>query len=198
MLLRKVTSEQLARELSEYPKKMRASVSRAVLESLVLLENHHKTEEINRGGSGHGRAVAGKFTSRTGDLVRSYRHYWKTGDLSGWYGSSSKYSKKVEEGGEIRPKNAKFLTIPIHKDAKYGVGGGKRAGDFKDLFFIQSLKGQPMLVRDKGLKGFEPIFLLRRMVKLDPRPTIERTEKKNRNKIHGKIADAALSPFKGK
>jgi hypothetical protein len=196
MLLRKVTSEQLARELSEYPKKMRASVSRAVLESLVLLENHHKTEEINRGGSGHGRAVAGKFTTRTGALVRSYRHYWKTGDLSGWYGSSNKYSHVIEKGGTIRPKNAKFLTIPIHKDAKYGVGGGKRAGDF-DLFPFRSQKGNLLLAK-RGASGIVPMFLLKKSVKIDPRPTIERTEKKNRNKIHGKIADAALNPFKGK
>jgi hypothetical protein len=197
MLLRKVTSEQLARELSEYPKKMRASVSRAVLESLVLLENHHKTEEINRGGSGHGRAVAGKFTSRTGDLVRSYRHYWKTGDLSGWYGSSSKYSKKVEEGGTIKSSRpGGYLTIPINRKAKYGVGGGKRAGDF-DLFPFKSKKGN-LLLAERGASGIVPMFLLKKSVKLDPRPTIERTEKKNRNKIHGKIADAALNPFKGK
>lgn len=56
--------------------------------------------------------------------------------------SESAQARILELGGTIYPKNAKFLTVPISDEAK----AAGRAGNMSNLAYVQSLKGQPMLV----------------------------------------------------
>lgn len=75
-----------------------------------------------------------------------------------------------EFGGEIRPKKAKALTIPITSEAK-----GKRASGFemggRELFTLKS--DNPDTVGILGYaddSGFKPLFVLRTRVRQNPEP----------------------------
>jgi len=76
-------------------------------------------------------------------------------------------------GGVIKPKRAKFLTIPLDKS----VTKGQRAWEFanggknkKDLFVIRS-GGKLLLGYSKGKRqGFVPVFLLARSSTQKPDP----------------------------
>ena len=77
---------------------------------------------------------------------------------------SIRYARIQEEGGTVRPRRAKFLTIPLDP-AKYpsGVSRFKTARDAPNLTLAVSAAGQYMLVnKDTG----EPWYLLRRRVKI--------------------------------
>lgn len=50
-----------------------------------------------------------------------------------------------EFGCTITPKNGKYLTVPVHPDAK-----GKRASDFQGLFVYKSHSGEKMLARNEN------------------------------------------------
>jgi len=75
-------------------------------------------------------------------------------------------------GGEIRPRNARALTIPIADEAK-----GKTAGEFeaggRDLFILPAT-GNPDTVGILGYSeedgGFHPLFVLRSKVTQKPDP----------------------------
>jgi hypothetical protein len=194
MIGKAITPKELARELEQYPEKMRRQVSFAVRNGLVVYERHHKKEEIRR-GAGKSGSVEGRFTSRTGALAKSYRMYWSKGDLEGWYGSESKYSAMIEKGGKIKPTRAQMLAIPLSA-AKYGVGGGVGPRHYDNLFMIKSRKGNLLLAKAQGA-GIVPMFVLKKQVKIPARPTIERTEKAKTNEVHKLIADAAVAPFGG-
>lgn len=56
--------------------------------------------------------------------------------------SESAQARILELGGTIFPRNAKFLTIPVSDEAK----AAGRAGNMGNLAYVQSIKGQPMLV----------------------------------------------------
>jgi hypothetical protein len=80
------------------------------------------------------------------------------------------YARMHEEGGIIRPKRAKMLSIPIHKSLFTGAGvlrdaRGPRA--VPNLTFVRSLKGAFLL--SNKFTG-EPWFLLKRQVTIKPRP----------------------------
>lgn len=190
-----VSVEQLAVELGDIMQPMRMKISRAILNGLIVIERHHKTEEIRR-RAGQSAPVADKWTWRTGALAKSYERFWKPGDLVGYYGSPTKYARMMEEGGTVRPKRAKMLAIPL-KAAKYGVGGGLPPSKRDDLFMIRSRKGNLLLVK-AAAAGITPMFVLKDQVKIDPRRTIERTEKKKMPEVEKLIADAAVEPFGGK
>lgn len=58
-------------------------------------------------------------------------------------------------GGTIRPKSAKYLTIPVHPAAH-----GKRAREFSDLEVIFGAGGRPVALARKarGRRGFGEIY----------------------------------------
>lgn len=77
-------------------------------------------------------------------------------------------------GGVIRPKSAKYLTIPVHPSAY-----GKRAREFGDLEVIFGPGGQPVgLARKaKGKRTFgEVYYLLVRQATQQPDPSVLPTD----------------------
>jgi hypothetical protein len=56
--------------------------------------------------------------------------------------SESAQARILELGGTIYPRNSKFLTVPVSDEAKRAG----RAGAMPGLAYVQSIKGQPMLV----------------------------------------------------
>lgn len=73
------------------------------------------------------------------------------------------YARIHELGGTIEPKNAKFLAIPI-SDAARRAGSPRQMAN---LAYVQSLKGQPMLV-DSSTGDVH--YLLRKHVTIPARP----------------------------
>ncbi len=77
-------------------------------------------------------------------------------------------------GGEVRPKNARALTIPIAKEAK-----GRRAYEFeragRELFVVASRSGDPRTVGVLGYsakKQFRPLYVLRTRAVMKPDPWV--------------------------
>jgi hypothetical protein len=63
------------------------------------------------------------------------------------------YARIQEEGGVIKPKNAKALTIPLA-----GVKG--RAANYADLFIKKTVTGHVLLCQRNPKRGFRALFLL--------------------------------------
>lgn len=152
-------------------------LSKGVKEQLQILARVHIKEIVGRGGK-NAPMKKDRWTTRTGGLRSSFHSEWSPGDLEGAYGSGHVAARVQEEGsgylpgGVIRPRKAKALAIPMGP-AKTASGAG-RPRDFPGLVLIQSLRGQPMLVMPTGDgASFEVYFLLRKQVKLPPRPTLE-------------------------
>ena len=88
------------------------------------------------------------------------------------------YARIHEDGGKrgdgiIRPRNAKFLTVPI-SDKLFTGAGVQRYASVRDvpepLSFAQSRKGQPLLVHQ--MTG-EVFYILKKQVKIPRRPYLK-------------------------
>lgn len=69
-----------------------------------------------------------------------------------------------EYGCDIKPVRAKYLTVPCNPKAV-----GKKAGDFRNLFFHELDDGSKWLVRRKGRNKLEFMFALMTHVKIPER-----------------------------
>lgn len=125
---------------------------------------------------------------RSGNLRRSFRHstdIYRVGQpiraYVGWpeYKVGDKtvgtnpliYAQVHEQGATIKPRNKKFLTIPL--EAAMTPAGVTRqpASAYSDAFFIRKGKNL-LLVRKSGAKGkgrIVPLFLLVKSVKIPAR-----------------------------
>ena len=95
-----------------------------------------------------------------------------------------------EFGARIKPKTAKFLTIPLTK--KYR---GKNPRDF-DLFFLETKEGHKFLVREKGKDQLEFAYMLANEVNIPERSFLRSTFDKKENewfKLAMKQLDKILS-----
>jgi len=69
------------------------------------------------------------------------------------------YASIQEHGGTIRPKKRKWLTVPLP-----GVKG--TVSNYPDGFFIKSKAGNLLFVIRKGKYGIQPLFVLKKEVKI--------------------------------
>lgn len=89
-----------------------------------------------------------------------------------------------EYGMTIKPKRAKFLTVPINKAAK-----GKRAADFPDSFIVKGREGISYIARKKGKKGkLDLLFMLLPSITIPERSFLRSGFDENVDKITNKIA----------
>lgn len=119
------------------------------------------------------RSVAGLPPARRDGLFGQTLTYDVADGTKLTVGSADVRARILQEGGEIRPKNAKALAVPIHADA-----WGKRPRDFGDLVYVPR-KGSgkaPLLIR-KVVKGkaekevaFDLMFILLKKVTIKPHP----------------------------
>ncbi|KAB8139269.1 hypothetical protein F9U64_01195 [Gracilibacillus oryzae] len=91
-----------------------------------------------------------------------------------------------EFGMDIKPKKSKYLTIPANKKAK-----GKSAGDFNNLFFIETENGNGLLAKEKGKDQIEVYFVLVKSVTIPERSFIRSTYDEEENKLV-RLADRLL------
>jgi hypothetical protein len=166
--------------------RLKDSISKGVRDSLAVLQRVHKTEVIGRGIGPWG----GVWSTRTGEATRSFHIAWERGDLEGAYGSELRRMGVLEMGtqealgGPLRPKKGKYLAIPTQM-AKVGKGRALWPSQRTDLVFIQSLKGQPLLVRPRAGKngGFDVMYILRRQVTIKPHPTLPRALERSQGRM---------------
>jgi len=184
-----INSGQATRFLKNAGKRMHKALSESTRDELAIIQRRHKKQEINRGKNKE--TASGRWTSRTGELSKSFHIDWKKGDITGAYGSALPRAAKVEEGGKIKARKG-YLAIPT-ENAPDGVWPRY----IKGLVFVQSLKGQPLLVKPKGDEGdFDVFFILRRQVKLDPRPSMANAIK-NTEKVRAKVTMAHIDKALG-
>ena len=163
----------------------------AVRDGLAIIEINHKKKQIRRASSG--KAIRRTWTTREGQLSKSFHRDWKKGNLYGAYGSILKRARVIEEGGTIYPKGT-FLAIPTENAPK-----GVWPRYVPNLTYIQSRKGQPLLVEQTGKDGaFKVMYILRRSVTLKARPALARAIKATEKARVGVFQQALMDSVDGK
>ena len=98
-----------------------------------------------------------------------------------------------EYGCTIRPKKAKYLTVPCNSKA-----AGKKASDFSDLFFLQLDDGSKWLVRNKGKDQLEFMFALMTSVTIPERSFLRSGHDKNIDEVMIQASRAVRQLLDGK
>jgi len=107
---------------------------------------------------------------RSGRLQRSIR-YQLTADGVKW-GTRQRHARLHQEGGTIRPKSKKFLSIPLDDKRIFEAGAGAFFRRYPDRVFatFDGAKGTVFLKDSPDDETGRPIFVLRRKVEMPARP----------------------------
>jgi hypothetical protein len=111
---------------------------------------------------------------RSGKLVQSIKDSvtvsgQKFDDIEGRIGSSLVYANIQEYGGDIVPKNSKYLAIPLPAamDSR-GIPLMASPRDWANTFVAKSKAGNLLIFQKKG-KDIIPLYVLRSKVTIPPR-----------------------------
>jgi len=122
---------------------------------------------------------------RSGRLRASIRGRVEMGLAGGGLGivgSNVIYARIQELGGTVKARNVQFLTIPVGA-AKTPAGVTRReARSFPNTFVIQGRSGSLVIMQRHG-RGARPLFVLKRSVRLEPRPYLAPALERNRPAI---------------
>jgi len=101
-----------------------------------------------------------------------------------------------ERGATIRPKRAKYLTVPL-PPALTGRGLPKKpsARDWKNTFVLKSKKGNLLIVQKKGKNELTPLYVLKKSVTIPKRLGFEEAFMAGRDFLADKIADDVVREF---
>lgn len=136
------------------------------------------------------------LSKRSGALVasieKSVRIEGSTyNDLKGYIGAA--FPAQVHEyGATIRPKKAKFLTVPLPAalDSR-GVPKKKSARDWKNTFVAKTRKGNLIIFQKNGTQ-ITPLYVLRTQVTIPPRLGMQATLNLGLPYFVDKAADAIV------
>jgi len=105
------------------------------------------------------------------------------GGSFGIVGTNIIYGRIQELGGEIRPRNVQFLTIPIGAaQTASGVTRGP-ARSFPNTLVLRSRAGKLLIMQRAGRGGLRPLFVLVRRVQLSPNPYLGPALEGNRRNL---------------
>lgn len=117
--------------------------------------------------------TAQTLSKRSGRLIASIQESVKItgtsfGDLQGYIGAASPAAVH-EYGATIKPKTAKFLTVPLPAalDSR-GLPLKKRARDWDNTFVAKSRKGNLLIFQRRGTQVV-PLYVLKSSVTIPPR-----------------------------
>lgn len=143
------------------------------------LKLRHK-RRLAKGVGVHGQALTSQMSKRFGSepLGGAERSFgtslgYATNANGITFFSTFKGARVAQEGLTIKPKNSKFLTIPLRSrggvfdlgDSKVSKNRtGKRARDYKDSFF-RWVRGRLFLFQKLGSGRIRALFILLRSVK---------------------------------
>jgi hypothetical protein len=101
-----------------------------------------------------------------------------------------------ERGATITPKKAKYLTIPL-PPALNANGTPKKpnARAWKNTFILKSKKGNLLIVRKIGKGGIEPLYVLKKSVKIPKRLAFEEAFQAGRSFLADEIANQVIKEF---
>ena len=124
--------------------------------------------------------ISGKIIDRrTGQMARGLS--WANAEVSGkgdavlTLKSTSPQALLLEHGtaglpgGVLRPKTAKFLTIPLPAAMTAGGVLKKSAREWDNTFIRKSKKGNLIIFQTVGKGKIMPLFLLRKSIKMEPK-----------------------------
>lgn len=164
----KSNGNELARKIPEFNKRLIAAMQRGLVEGLRKFES----ERIVRAQlTGRKSANYGLNRHTGGAAVQHWtlKKYLTGLDFTAilqmpknaWY---LKIHQHYNFDGTIKPKNKKYLTVPISKRAQ-----GRSAADFPEMFLIRSKAGTPLLVRKKSKNKLELMYALKKRVHIPKR-----------------------------
>lgn len=119
---------------------------------------------------------------RTGVAAASVRPVPAQADgntVTGSVGSNVWYLHFQYTGGTIRPRNARYLAIPIGNAlTPAGVSRYPSPRDAGKLIFIISKAGNKLLVRKRPDGGLDPLFVLKSSVTIPPHDFLTEPKRK--------------------
>lgn len=152
------------------------------------VETTHKRKVLGRGSE----VKDDVWSVRSNEAGRSFHRVIDAQAMEMAYGSELARVGVIEMGtqealgGPLKPRNGTYLAIPT-EHAKVGVGRALSPKDWPKgkLAFVQSLKGNPLLIDSDP--PHDVMFILRRSVTIKPRQTLARTQE-----IAQPLVDAAM------
>lgn len=102
-----------------------------------------------------------------------------------------------EQGAVIKPKKAKYLTIPLPPalDSR-GVPKKPSARDWADTFILRSKKGNLLIVQKGEGKGkITPLYVLKKSVVIPKRLAFQEAFESGRDMLADKIAAETIKEF---
>lgn len=163
--------------LAALSKELGTSLTRAAPALRKEIKNYLDTVALalnQRHGSPWPGGTGGQTMSvRSGALNRSIRDSVRVSGstvntLRGQIGSIF-YGRIHEYGGVIKPKKAKYLTIPLPAAlTSNGTPKKPTARDWDRTFVITSKKGNLLIVRKQG-RGIVPLYVLKKSVRIPAR-----------------------------
>ena len=107
---------------------------------------------------------------RTGRYIGGIRNTVDRKKLTATIGTNVKYALQREFGGVIKPKHARWLTIPL-KGAKTRAGVSRKARDYYDTFFHKTTDGRLFIFGRRTKKAKGVVALFRLVKKVDQKET---------------------------
>lgn len=138
-----------------------------VLTAQMLVAQSEAKKNVTGGGKSKDR-----LNVRSGRLRNSITtRIQSSGNLhAGIIGSNVVYARIHEEGGEIKPVNVKYLTIPFPA-AKTKAGASRGGARSFDNTFVKKSKAGNLIIFQRQGQQIVPLFLLRdRPVTIPDRP----------------------------
>lgn len=117
--------------------------------------------------------IQAQFEYTSGNMEKQTFYYVDKEEFKAVIVTNTPYARIQEKGGDIKPKNAKALAVPIHPEAKKtAIPEGRSIRDvFPDLVMIKSEKtGHPLLIRPKGKDKFDVMYVLVSSVSIKANP----------------------------
>jgi phage gpG-like protein len=154
----------LTERLAAVQAQLRVGLRKEITRAALLGERAAKL--LLTGQSLHVRS--GRLRASVQSEVKEEGVGWDLALRAGGGARDVRYARIHEEGGVIRPVNAKYLAIPL-PIARTAAGVSRYASPRQvpvPLRFAQSKGGNPLLVDGKG----RPWFVLRKSVRMPARP----------------------------
>lgn len=143
-------------------------------ELLSFLNTAAATLAKRHGNPWPGGTSSSSLSRRSGALLdaikNSVKVYGSTfADITGEIGAPVIYGRIQEYGGTIRPRNGKYLTIPLPAALNDdGTPKKQSARDWDSTFIIRS-RNNSLLIVTKNLGDIVPLYVLKEEVYIPPR-----------------------------
>jgi len=153
------------------------------------------------GGTSPAGAFPGTLSKRSGGLLASLNpdRITVTGDGLSEIAVSftlTGIANVHERGATIRPKRAKYLTIPLPAAlTKRGTPIKPNARAWKNTFVLKSKKGNLLIMQKKGKGDMVPLYVLKKQVVIPKRLAFEEAFLAGRDFLADKIAQDVIREF---